>query len=86
MYMLREATSFNYIYDLYFVLMILIGSFFLMNLLIAVQFNSFYESNNFEKEKIEEANKQKKGEDLDNAELSNIVEENEDFENPEHED
>ena len=44
MYMLRDATSNNYLYDFYFILLVLIGSFFLINLVIAVLFSSFEES------------------------------------------
>ena len=44
MYMLRDASGNNYMFDFYFVLLILIGSFFLINLVVAVLFTSFEES------------------------------------------
>ena len=54
MYMLREASGYNYIHDFYFLLMILIGSFFMINLVIAVLFNSFEESEQAEANEIKQ--------------------------------
>jgi hypothetical protein len=40
----REVTDVKYINDMYFVLMIAIGAFFLINLIVAVQYDSFDEA------------------------------------------
>ena len=52
MYMLRDVTSRNYIFDFYFILLVLIGSFFLINLVVAVLFNSFEESEKADTQEI----------------------------------
>ena len=46
MYMGREVSEIKYVNDLYFVLMIAIGAFFLINLIVAVQYDSFEDSVN----------------------------------------
>lgn len=44
MYMGREVSETKYVNDFYFVLMIAIGAFFLINLIVAVQYDSFDDS------------------------------------------
>ena len=41
MYLVREAKSNQFIFDLYFVMVVLTGAFFILNLMTAVQFKFF---------------------------------------------